>query len=168
MFRIALVLADLERLAIDVGQESARRLAVEARGWNEHVVALDAAGPGARVELGPVVPAVARRERHQLGAARAGIVLHASGTACPAPTCACSYARRPARTRIADIAAEGPSAPLRAGSGAPLRIAARPRRGRMKLAMNASRYRPRTISRRASLACAVGCGVAISAAIRTS
>src|SRR5712691_1174242 len=158
MFRIALVLADLERLAIDVGQESARRLAVEARGWNEHVVALDAAGPGARVELGPVVPAVARRERHQLGAARAGIVLHASGTACPAPTCACSYARRPARTRIADIAAEG--------GGAPLRIAARPRRGRMKPAMNASRYRPRTISRTASLACAVGCGVAISAAIR--
>src|SRR5712691_10212382 len=99
MFRISFVLADLERLAIDVGQESARRLAVEARGWNEHVVALDAAWPGTGVELGPVVPSLTRWERHQLGAARAGIVLHASGTACPAPTCACSYERGPARMR---------------------------------------------------------------------
>src|SRR5205823_3855827 len=58
MFGIALVLADLQRLAVDVGEQAARGLAVEAGGRNEHVVALDAPRPGPRIELGPVVPAL--------------------------------------------------------------------------------------------------------------
>src|SRR5207302_11254847 len=45
MFGVALVLADLQRLAVDVGKKAAGRFAVEASGWNEHVVALDTARP---------------------------------------------------------------------------------------------------------------------------
>src|SRR4029453_1108973 len=58
---VALDLADLERLAVHVGQQTAGRLAVEARRRHQHAVALDALRPRPRVELDPVVPALARR-----------------------------------------------------------------------------------------------------------
>src|SRR6185436_2697049 len=79
MFGIAFVLADLERLAIDVGEQAARRLAVEAGRRHEHVAALDAPRPRARVELRPVVPPLARRKGGEIGPAGSW-VSHASGT----------------------------------------------------------------------------------------
>ena len=56
---VALELAYLQRVAVDVGQQPARRLAVEARRRHEHRAALHAPRPRARVELHPVVPALA-------------------------------------------------------------------------------------------------------------
>src|SRR5207302_11363648 len=90
MLGIAFVFADLQRLAIDVCEKAAGRLAVEACRRHEHVVPLDATRPRARVELGPIVPSLARWKRDEVRSARTGILLHASGTSCAAPTCACS------------------------------------------------------------------------------
>ena len=70
---VALELLHLERLAIDVGEQPARRLAVEAGGRDEHEVPLDALRPRARVELDPVVPALLRRVGGELGPARPGV-----------------------------------------------------------------------------------------------
>ena len=71
VLRVALELAHLQRLAVDVGEQPARRLAVEARRRDEHEALLHALRPRARVELDPVVPALLRRERGQVHAARA-------------------------------------------------------------------------------------------------
>src|SRR5487761_600993 len=68
VFGVALELAHLEGLAVDVGEQAARRLAIEAGGGHQHAVALDALRPGARVELLPVVPALPRREGGQVDA----------------------------------------------------------------------------------------------------
>ena len=73
VLRVALELAHLERLAVDVGQQAAGRLAVEAGRRHEHVVPLDPLAASARVELDPVVPALLRREGGELGAARARV-----------------------------------------------------------------------------------------------
>ena len=60
---VALELGDLAGLLVEVGDQSARRLAVEAGGGDDRVVALDLAlGPRLGVELGPVVPAIVRAE----------------------------------------------------------------------------------------------------------
>src|SRR6185503_16430256 len=70
---VALELTNFERLAVHVGQQAAGRLAVEARRRHQHVVALDALRPRPRVELDPVVPALARRVGAERRAARAGV-----------------------------------------------------------------------------------------------
>src|SRR5262249_665253 len=56
--RVALELLDRERLAIDVGQEPAGRLAVEAHRWDQRGTPLDLLRPGDRLVLLPVVPAL--------------------------------------------------------------------------------------------------------------
>ncbi len=59
------------RLAIDVGEETAGRLAVEAGRRHQPVALLDPLRPRLRVELDPVVPALLRRIGAELRAARA-------------------------------------------------------------------------------------------------
>ena len=73
VLRVPLELAHLERVAVDVGEEAAGGLAVEARRGHEHVAALAALGPRLGVEFNPVVPAFARRKGGEVGAAGAGI-----------------------------------------------------------------------------------------------
>src|SRR5262249_17861689 len=59
---VALELADRVRLLVHVGEQPARRLAVEAGGRDQLIVPLDAPrGPAAGVDLDPVVPFVRRR-----------------------------------------------------------------------------------------------------------
>ena len=75
MLRVPLELLDLARVAVDVGEEAARRLAVEADGGDEAVMARDLSWPRLRVVLLPVVPArdgrvaleATRRRRQPLG-----------------------------------------------------------------------------------------------------
>src|SRR5687768_6759815 len=74
MLGIPLELANLERLAIDVRQQPARGLAVEARRGHECVPLLDALRPRGRLELRPVEPAIPRRIRFQVYPRRALIV----------------------------------------------------------------------------------------------
>ena len=57
VFRIALKLLNLHRLAVDVGEQPAGRLAVETGSGDDRVVALAAVG----VHLFPVVPLIGRR-----------------------------------------------------------------------------------------------------------
>ena len=107
---VALELADLHRVPVDVRQEPARRLAVEAGGRDEHVSLLDARRPGFRVQFHPVVPSFFGRKGREVDPAGAGVEglapglgrvagradqcveprevrhRHASGTACPAWT----------------------------------------------------------------------------------
>ena len=71
---VALELAHLERLRVDVGEQAAGRLAVEARRRDEHRPPLDSSRPRLRVELDPVVPALLRRVGDQVGSARPGVV----------------------------------------------------------------------------------------------
>ena len=59
---VALELLDAERLLVDVGEQAAPGLAVEADRRDQRVVALDLLRPGARVVLLPVVPARGRRK----------------------------------------------------------------------------------------------------------
>ncbi len=123
VLRVALELAHFERLRVDVGEQAAGRLAVEARRRDEHRPPLDSSRPRLRVELDPVVPALLRRERDQMGPRRPGVAalpvvrglygpdisgpyvlwctpaLHASGTDWPAWTSACSWASRPISAR---------------------------------------------------------------------
>src|SRR5262249_41204827 len=58
MRRVALELLDRERLAVDVGEEPAARLAIEADRRDQRVASLDLLGPGDWVVLLPVVPAL--------------------------------------------------------------------------------------------------------------
>ncbi len=60
MERIALQLADAQRLLVDVGQQPAGGLAVEADRRDDRVAPLDPLRPGLRVQLGPVIPLVSR------------------------------------------------------------------------------------------------------------
>src|SRR6185295_1210557 len=62
MERVALELADAHRVLVDVGEQAAGRLAVEADRGHEHVALLDAPRPLLRVVLAPVVPFLRRRE----------------------------------------------------------------------------------------------------------
>src|SRR5207245_1571488 len=59
--RVAFELAHPHRILVDVGQEPAGRLAVEADRRHEHVALLDPARPLLRVVLAPVVPLLRRR-----------------------------------------------------------------------------------------------------------
>ena len=68
---VALQLAHLAGVPVNVGEQAAGRLAVETGGGHEHVAALDAGGPGLRVQFHPVVPPLLRREGGECGAARA-------------------------------------------------------------------------------------------------
>jgi len=54
--RVALEFPDLEGVAIDVGEQTACRLTVEAGGRHQHVAVLDTCRPRARIEFDPVVP----------------------------------------------------------------------------------------------------------------
>ena len=67
---VALELADLQRVLVDVGEEPTGGLAVEARRRDEHEALLDPPRPCAAVELDPVVPALLRREHRELAARR--------------------------------------------------------------------------------------------------
>src|SRR5262249_42002952 len=58
MRRVAFELLDREGLAVDVGEELAARFAVEADRRDQRVAPLDLLGPGDRVVLFPVVPAL--------------------------------------------------------------------------------------------------------------
>src|SRR5215472_9974819 len=73
MLGVTFELAHLQRVAVDVGKEAACRLAVEAGGRDEHVALFFAFGPGARVELDPVVPALPGREGREVDPAGTGI-----------------------------------------------------------------------------------------------
>ena len=66
---IAFELGDFERGLVDVGQQAARRFAVETGGGHQHEPLLDPLRPGLRVELDPVVPALLGWERSQVDAA---------------------------------------------------------------------------------------------------
>ncbi len=63
---VALDLGDLTRPFVDVGKQPARRFAVEADRRDEPVVTLSLLGPGLRVVLDPVGPAVYGRIRTEL------------------------------------------------------------------------------------------------------
>jgi hypothetical protein len=82
MDRIALEAADLAGRLVDVGQEPARRFAVEADRRHQTHPALDLSRPRLRVVLDPVVPPLRRRRGGHL----IGNVLHDSGTSWPALT----------------------------------------------------------------------------------
>ena len=71
VFRITFKLLDLAGDFVDIGQQPARRLAVEARCGHERIVPLDSSRPRARIELGPIVPPLLRRKGRQMPAARA-------------------------------------------------------------------------------------------------
>ncbi len=74
VLRVALEFSDLERLPVDVREQTARGLAVEARRGHEHVPLLDAArGPGLAVQLDPIIPPLFRRKRREVDAARARV-----------------------------------------------------------------------------------------------
>src|SRR6266404_4434521 len=62
MHRVALELVDLEGLDVDVGEQPAGRLAVEADRGDELEAALDLARPRLAVQLLPVVPSRRRRK----------------------------------------------------------------------------------------------------------
>ena len=66
MHRVAFELLDLAGRLVDVGQQPAGRLAVEADRRHAAVVALDALRPGRRVEFRPVVPLLGVRTDRQL------------------------------------------------------------------------------------------------------
>jgi hypothetical protein len=68
---VALELADRERLLVDVGEQPARALAVEADRRHERVAPRDLLRPRLAVPLHPVVPAVRRRV---LGQAAVGVL----------------------------------------------------------------------------------------------
>src|SRR5438876_3207263 len=59
---VALEFADAVGLFVDVGEQAASGLAVEAYRGDEGVVLLDFARPSCRVVLGPILPAFDRRE----------------------------------------------------------------------------------------------------------
>src|SRR2546421_7143945 len=61
MDRVALELLHLQGVFVDVGEQPAGRLAVEAGGRDQHVATGDARGPGPAVILHPVVPSLRRR-----------------------------------------------------------------------------------------------------------
>src|SRR5262249_13224880 len=78
--RVALELAYAQGLAVDVGEQAAGRLAVEADGGHEHVAALDAPRPGPDVVLAPVVPLLCRRVGVQRGPGRQALDGHVRGS----------------------------------------------------------------------------------------
>ena len=63
--RVPLDLMDVETLLVDVGQQSARRLAVEAHRWHESVVALFTVRQVVGAVVHPVVPLLGRWEARQ-------------------------------------------------------------------------------------------------------
>ncbi len=66
MIGVALQLLDAARLFIDIGQQPAGRLAVEADSGDNFVMPLHFARPRLRVVFYPVVPALRRRTRGQI------------------------------------------------------------------------------------------------------
>ena len=68
MFRVSFKLGDLSGRLIDIGEKSARRLAVEADGGDDLVMLFDAARPGCGIVLDPVVPLLDRRTIRKMAA----------------------------------------------------------------------------------------------------
>jgi hypothetical protein len=66
MFGITLKLLNLAGYFVDVGEQSARRFAIETRRRNERVMPLLPLRPRTRIELGPIIPALLWRERRQM------------------------------------------------------------------------------------------------------
>src|SRR5579859_6983884 len=79
MLGVAFELAHLQRVAVDVGEQTASRLAVETGRGHEHIAAFNLARPGLRVELDPVIPAFFGRERGQVDSAWSGVEGLAAG-----------------------------------------------------------------------------------------
>ena len=75
---VAFDLLDLAVLLVDVGDQAARCFAVEANRRHQRVVALHAARPCARIELGPIIPLGWWREVLERGRAQRRLV-HADG-----------------------------------------------------------------------------------------
>jgi hypothetical protein len=73
MLRITLELANLKGVLIDISQQAARRLAVEARRRHEHIALFYAARPCLRVQLYPIIPPLFRRKCGEVNAAWARI-----------------------------------------------------------------------------------------------
>src|SRR6185369_5985682 len=73
VFGVAFKLLNVARDFIDISEQATCRFAVEARGRDDRVMALFAFRPRARIELGPVVPALLRRKRGEMTAARAWV-----------------------------------------------------------------------------------------------
>ncbi len=88
--RVAFQLADGQVRLVDVGEQPAARLAVEARGGDQHVFAGHLARMGPGVVLDVVVPVLHRREAGQLlvpaSAGQRDRFAHDSGTSWPART----------------------------------------------------------------------------------
>ena len=74
--RVALELLDLERRPVDVGEEAAGGLAVEADRRDQRVPALDLSRPGDGVELFPVLPALHGRIAHEATLPRGQLPSH--------------------------------------------------------------------------------------------
>ena len=73
MFGIAFELLNLARSFVNVGKETAGRLAIETSRRQELVVTLLPFGPCFGIEFGPIIPALFRRKRCEMTAARSGI-----------------------------------------------------------------------------------------------
>ena len=68
MLWVAFKLRDLSSFLIDIGEDSARRFAVEADGGYKLVVLFDAARPGFGIVLDPIVPLLDRRAIRKMAA----------------------------------------------------------------------------------------------------
>src|SRR5438132_1347988 len=79
ILRIALELLNLIRIFVDVGEQSTRRLAVEARRWHELITPFLPPRPRLRIQLSPIIPALfgwKGREMNERGAGIEGFVVH--------------------------------------------------------------------------------------------
>src|SRR5439155_20518088 len=73
ILRIAFELLNLISVFVDIGEQSARRLAVETGRRHELIASLFAPRPGLRIQLSPIIPALLRRKRREMNTRRAWI-----------------------------------------------------------------------------------------------
>jgi hypothetical protein len=73
MFGVAFKLLDLASDFVDIGQQSAGRLAIEAGGGDKRIVSFLTTRPGLRIKLGPVIPTLLWWIRREMAAAWTGV-----------------------------------------------------------------------------------------------
>src|SRR5205814_2248833 len=73
IFRIAFKFLNLVRVFVDVSEQPARRLAVEARRWHELITPFLPPRPRLRIQLSPIIPALFGRKGREMNARGAGI-----------------------------------------------------------------------------------------------
>ena len=73
MFGVTFKLLHFAGDFIDVGEEPARRLAVEARRRHQRIMPLDPLRPRPRIQLRPIAPPLLGRERRQMPPAWPGV-----------------------------------------------------------------------------------------------